>query len=67
MAAAAAGSRQRQGLWSRLRDVRLDPLESIGLPSKGDNRHGDLQLRVQEHELTDAQTFGLQDSGDVFC
>lgn len=26
---------------SRLKAVSVDPLESIGLPSKGDNRHVD--------------------------
>ncbi len=25
--------------WSRLKPVEMDPLEAIGLPSKGDNRY----------------------------
>lgn len=27
------------GPWGRLKPVNLDPLESVGLPSKGDNRY----------------------------
>jgi hypothetical protein len=33
-------SRQQSGSWGRLKPVNIDPLESIGLLSKGDNRHG---------------------------
>lgn len=29
--------------WSRLKPVNLDPLESMGLPSKGDNRYSILE------------------------
>lgn len=35
--------------WGRLKDVKVDPLESVGLPSKGDNRHeiSHLQLSAE--------------------
>ena len=32
------GGRAPSGPWSRLKPMNLDPLEVIGLPSKGDNR-----------------------------
>lgn len=32
------GPRAFSGAWGRLKPVTLDPLESMGLPSKGDNR-----------------------------
>ena len=32
---------------SRLKAVRLDPLESVGLPSKGDNRYVGPPLYVE--------------------
>jgi hypothetical protein len=34
----ARGGRAASGPWSRLKPVNVDPLEAIGLPSKGDNR-----------------------------
>ena len=36
--ASSAGIHQNYGPRSRLKAIRLDPLEDIGLPSKGDNR-----------------------------
>ncbi|KAI1302227.1 hypothetical protein F5Y03DRAFT_212736 [Xylaria venustula] len=45
------GSRAPSAPWSsRLRPVELDPLESIGLPSKGDNRL--LDFKTQENYYT---------------
>jgi hypothetical protein len=35
----ARGNRVPSGPWSRLKPVNLDPLEVLGLPSKGDNRY----------------------------
>lgn len=32
------GGRNASGPWGRLKPVEQDPLESIGLPSKGDTR-----------------------------
>ena len=32
------GGRTSSTPWSRLKPVEMDPLEAIGLPSKGDNR-----------------------------
>jgi len=34
----ARGGRAAPGPWSRLKPVNVDPLEVIGLPSKGDHR-----------------------------
>lgn len=34
----ASGGRTPSAAWSRLKPVNLDPLEQMGLPSKGDNR-----------------------------
>ncbi|KAL8793015.1 MAG: hypothetical protein Q9195_004419 [Heterodermia aff. obscurata] len=39
MASSTAGTQQTHGPHGRLRAIRLDPLEDIGLPSKGDNRY----------------------------
>ncbi|KAI5860004.1 hypothetical protein GGS23DRAFT_258334 [Durotheca rogersii] len=44
------GSRTPSAPWSRLKPVDLDPLESIGLPSKGDNRL--LDFKTQERYYT---------------
>lgn len=35
---ASREGRQPSGPWSRLKPISIDPLESVGLPSKGDNR-----------------------------
>jgi hypothetical protein len=35
----ARGNRSNSGPWGRLKPVNLDPLEAVGLPSKGDNRY----------------------------
>lgn len=35
----ARGGRANSVPWSRLKPVNQDPLEAIGLPSKGDNRY----------------------------
>jgi hypothetical protein len=32
------GGRTPSRAWDRLKPVNLDPLEAVGLPSKGDNR-----------------------------
>jgi hypothetical protein len=34
----ARGGRSTPGAWNRLKAVNIDPLEVLGLPSKGDNR-----------------------------
>jgi len=39
VAAKTAVGRELNRPWGRLKQIRNDPLESIGLPSKGDNRH----------------------------
>ncbi|KAJ8126195.1 hypothetical protein O1611_g7443 [Lasiodiplodia mahajangana] len=44
------GSRAPSAPWSRLKPVELDPLESMGLPSKGDNRL--LDFKTQERYYT---------------
>ncbi|KAL7627934.1 hypothetical protein AAE478_002129 [Parahypoxylon ruwenzoriense] len=46
----ARGSRTPSAPWSRLKPVDLDPLESMGLPSKGDNRL--LDFKTQERYYT---------------
>jgi len=35
----ARGGRTPSGPWSRLKPVNIDPLDAVGLPSKGDNRY----------------------------
>ncbi|KAL7955749.1 hypothetical protein V8C34DRAFT_316192 [Trichoderma compactum] len=44
------GGRNSSGPWGRLKPVEQDPLESIGLPSKGDTRL--LDLKTQENYYT---------------
>ncbi|KAF9871400.1 hypothetical protein CkaCkLH20_11047 [Colletotrichum karsti] len=44
------GNRSHSGPWGRLKPVDLDPLESIGLPSKGDTRL--LDFKTQERYYT---------------
>lgn len=44
------GGRTPSAPWSRLKPVELDPLEAIGLPSKGDNRL--LEFKAQERYYT---------------
>ncbi|CAJ2513214.1 Uu.00g013330.m01.CDS01 [Anthostomella pinea] len=44
------GGRTPSAPWSRLKPVELDPLESMGLPSKGDNRL--LDSKTQERYYT---------------
>lgn len=45
LAMSSRGGRANSAPWSRLKPVNQDPLEAIGLPSKGDNRYVDaLQL-----------------------
>ncbi|TAQ87454.1 hypothetical protein B7494_g4233 [Chlorociboria aeruginascens] len=44
------GGRVVSGPWSRLKPVNLDPLEAMGLPSKGDNRL--LDSKTQERYYT---------------
>ncbi|CZT03849.1 uncharacterized protein RAG0_10480 [Rhynchosporium agropyri] len=44
------GSRAPSGPWNRLKPMNLDPLEVIGLPSKGDNRL--LDYKAQERYYT---------------
>ncbi|KAI0459719.1 hypothetical protein F5B21DRAFT_511350 [Xylaria acuta] len=46
----ARGGRAPSAPWSRLKPVELDPLESMGLPSKGDNRL--LDFKTQERYYT---------------
>ncbi|KAI1073941.1 hypothetical protein F5B20DRAFT_565265 [Whalleya microplaca] len=46
----ARGGRTPSAPWSRLKPVDLDPLESMGLPSKGDNRL--LDFKTQERYYT---------------
>ncbi|KAJ0383205.1 hypothetical protein COL922a_010960 [Colletotrichum nupharicola] len=47
---AGRGNRAPSGPWGRLKPVDLDPLDSIGLPSKGDTRL--LDLKTQERYYT---------------
>ncbi|KAI1322487.1 hypothetical protein F5Y16DRAFT_40243 [Xylariaceae sp. FL0255] len=44
------GGRATSAPWSRLKPVELDPLEAMGLPSKGDNRL--LDFKAQERYYT---------------
>lgn len=44
------GGKAPSAPWSRLKPVELDPLEAIGLPSKGDNRL--LDFKTQERYYT---------------
>ncbi|KAK9776992.1 putative CSN8/PSMD8/EIF3K domain-containing protein [Seiridium cardinale] len=44
------GGRAPSAPWSRLKPVELDPLDAIGLPSKGDNRL--LDFKTQERYYT---------------
>ncbi|KAI0536484.1 hypothetical protein GGR58DRAFT_392909 [Xylaria digitata] len=46
----ARGGRAPSAPWSRLKPADLDPLESMGLPSKGDNRL--LDFKTQERYYT---------------
>ncbi|XXG98871.1 dolichol-P-mannose synthesis [Hypoxylon texense] len=46
----ARGSRTPSAPWSRLKPVEMDPLEAMGLPSKGDTRL--LDLKTQERYYT---------------
>ncbi|KAI3332273.1 hypothetical protein HD806DRAFT_519048 [Xylariaceae sp. AK1471] len=46
----ARGGRAPSAPWSRLKPVELDPLESMGLPSKGDSRL--LDFKTQERYYT---------------
>ncbi|KAI0125517.1 hypothetical protein BJ170DRAFT_596765 [Xylariales sp. AK1849] len=46
----ARGGKAPSAPWSRLKPVELDPLEAIGLPSKGDNRL--LDHKTQERYYT---------------
>ncbi|KAI0152119.1 hypothetical protein F4776DRAFT_13674 [Hypoxylon sp. NC0597] len=46
----ARGNRAPSAPWSRLKPVDLDPLESMGLPSKGDSRL--LDFKTQERYYT---------------
>ncbi|KAI0598240.1 hypothetical protein F4775DRAFT_592504 [Biscogniauxia sp. FL1348] len=46
----ARGGRAPAAPWNRLKPVELDPLESMGLPSKGDHRL--LDLKTQERYYT---------------
>ncbi|OTA98232.1 hypothetical protein M426DRAFT_326162 [Hypoxylon sp. CI-4A] len=46
----ARGNRTPSAPWSRLKPVDLDPLEAMGLPSKGDNRL--LDFKTQERYYT---------------
>ncbi|RYP80194.1 hypothetical protein DL770_006325 [Monosporascus sp. CRB-9-2] len=46
----ARGGRAPSAPWSRLKPVEMDPLEAMGLPSKGDNRL--LDFKTQEHYYT---------------
>ncbi|KAI1086580.1 hypothetical protein F5B19DRAFT_130048 [Rostrohypoxylon terebratum] len=46
----ARGSRTPSAPWSRLKPVELDPLEAMGLPSKGDSRL--LDFKTQERYYT---------------
>lgn len=39
MAGALAGHRRPSAPWNRLKSIPVDPLEDVGLVSKGDNRH----------------------------
>jgi hypothetical protein len=34
-----SSNRSGSGPWGRLRPVELDPLDSVGLPSKGDTKY----------------------------
>ncbi|KFY96597.1 hypothetical protein V500_02388 [Pseudogymnoascus sp. VKM F-4518 (FW-2643)] len=45
-----SGARAHSGGWGRLKPVTLDPLEAVGLPSKGDN--GLLNFKTQENYYT---------------
>ncbi|KAF4634170.1 hypothetical protein G7Y89_g3932 [Cudoniella acicularis] len=47
---AARGGRTTSGPWNRLKPANFDPLEVIGLPSKGDNRL--LDYKAQERYYT---------------
>ncbi|KAE8445832.1 hypothetical protein EG329_012755 [Mollisiaceae sp. DMI_Dod_QoI] len=44
------GGRAPSGSWGRLKQINVDPLESVGLPSKGDSRL--LNHRIQEQYYT---------------
>ncbi|KAI2623670.1 hypothetical protein GGS21DRAFT_337554 [Xylaria nigripes] len=46
----ARGGRAASAAWSRLKPAELDPLEAMGLPSKGDNRL--LEFKTQERYYT---------------
>ncbi|KAH6678216.1 hypothetical protein B0J14DRAFT_317341 [Halenospora varia] len=47
---ATRGGRTTSGPWNRLKPASFDPLEAIGLPSKGDNRL--LDFKAQERYYT---------------
>ena len=49
MTSILAGARRPSGAWGRLKAPPVDVLESYGLPSKGDNRHGGLCLLPVSH------------------
>ncbi|TVY43540.1 hypothetical protein LSUB1_G002459 [Lachnellula subtilissima] len=45
----ARGGRANSAPWSRLKPANLDPLEALGLPSKGDNRLLDHKVQERYH------------------
>ncbi len=51
MIAKTALGREPNRPWGRLKNVKYDPLESIGLPSKGDKRHAATEPKRQRQEL----------------
>lgn len=60
-----AGQRRPSTGWSRLRSVQADPLEEMGLPSKGDTRHADSRNVAREAQADNRQASRLQSSGDI--
>ena len=50
------------GKWGRLKDMNIDPLESIGLPSKGDDRHDHGYPELPKPELIKGQASGFRGS-----
>ena len=47
-----AASRRPAAAWGRLKSVPVDPLENLGLPSKGDNRYASGCYTLVEHQLS---------------
>lgn len=57
-----AGHRRPSVGWNRLKNVQVDPLDEIGLPSKGEKRHASVHPSRGDSMLINCQTSRSQDT-----